>query len=256
MTADDGPVVGGREQPPATGCIAEIKPRALADVTGTIKSRHALALAGTPACRYVLADETGELDLLFLGRVEIAGLEPGRRCRAEGRTAVRDGRIVIWNPRYRLLPAESGWQRGPDESRSGQGPGSQARVLVADGDQATRELLRRCLPVAGYLVDLAATGADALELVRRDPDLIILDAELPDLDTLTTIGKIQAQSTAPILVLAAPTAPVTPAEALAAGASECMTKPVDVTLLLAWMGRTRVWACRHQLSASRTPVRR
>jgi hypothetical protein len=115
MTADDGPVLGGREQPPATGRIAEVTPGAPADVAGTIQSWHAMALAGTPACRYVLADETGELDLLFLGRVEIAGFEPGRRCRVEGRAVIRDDRIVIWNPRYQLLPAEAGRQGAPDQ---------------------------------------------------------------------------------------------------------------------------------------------
>jgi hypothetical protein len=115
LTSYDGPVVGGHEQPPATGCIAEVKPRALADVTGTIRSWHAMALTGTPACRYVLADETGELDLLFLGRVEVAGLEPGRRCRVAGRAAIRDDRIVIWNPRYWLIPAEAERERAYDQ---------------------------------------------------------------------------------------------------------------------------------------------
>lgn len=117
MTANGGPVAVGREQPPATGCIAEVEPRALADVTGTIRSWHAMALAGTPACRYVLADETGELDLLFLGRVKVAGLEPGRRCRAEGRASIRDDRIVIWNPRYLLFPAEAGLESDADQLR-------------------------------------------------------------------------------------------------------------------------------------------
>jgi CheY-like chemotaxis protein len=64
-----------------------------------------MSIAGTPACRYTLTDGTGELDLLFLGRVEIAGIRSGRRCRAVGTVARRDDRLVLWNPRYWLEPA-------------------------------------------------------------------------------------------------------------------------------------------------------
>ena len=66
-----------------------------------------MTIGSGPACRYTLADETGEVDLLFLGRVVVAGLEPGSRCSAEGTAADRDGRLVIWNPRYQLYPVDS-----------------------------------------------------------------------------------------------------------------------------------------------------
>jgi hypothetical protein len=65
-----------------------------------------MALRGCPACRYALADGTGELDLIFLGRVEVRGLEKGRGCTAAGMAATWDGRIVLWNPRYQLAPAD------------------------------------------------------------------------------------------------------------------------------------------------------
>ena len=85
--------------------IGEILPQDRVAVTGVVRSFEALSIGGCPACRYTLADETGEVDLMFLGRVMIAGLEPGWRCGAEGTAADRDGRLVIWNPRYRLHPA-------------------------------------------------------------------------------------------------------------------------------------------------------
>jgi hypothetical protein len=94
--------------------IGEVRPRELVTVQGIIRKSTAMALRGCPACRYALTDGTGELDLIFLGRVEVGGLEAGRECQAEGRAAVRDDRIVLWNPRYRLMPrdgddAEARW---------------------------------------------------------------------------------------------------------------------------------------------------
>jgi hypothetical protein len=87
--------------------MADLVPQARADVTGVISSMRAMSLGGSPACRYALTDGTGELDLLFMGRVQIAGMECGRRCRAVGTVSRRDDRLVLWNPRYWLDPADS-----------------------------------------------------------------------------------------------------------------------------------------------------
>jgi RecG-like helicase len=85
--------------------IGDIRPQDHVRVTGVIRSKAAMAISGCPACRYTLADRTGEVDLLFLGRVLIAGLETGVTCIAEGRAAARDGSVVIWNPRYEVVAA-------------------------------------------------------------------------------------------------------------------------------------------------------
>jgi hypothetical protein len=105
MTDLAGPQTSGKGQPAAR--IADLVPQGQADVTGVISSMRAMSLAGTPACRYALTDGTGELDLLFMGRVQIAGMECGRRCRAVGTVSRRDDRLVLWNPRYWLDPADS-----------------------------------------------------------------------------------------------------------------------------------------------------
>jgi hypothetical protein len=86
--------------------IDQVRPQEWVEVEGEIRSSTAMALRGCPACRCTIADGTGELDLMFLGRVTMPGLEPGRRCSAEGMAARRDDRIVIWNPRYWLAAAE------------------------------------------------------------------------------------------------------------------------------------------------------
>lgn len=94
-------------------------------VSGVIRRYRAMALSGTPACSYALADGTGEIDLLFVGRISVAGLYPGRHCSAAGVAAVRDGRFVLWNPRYSLQPAGT----------FGQGPGEAASQHAPDADR-------------------------------------------------------------------------------------------------------------------------
>jgi hypothetical protein len=86
--------------------IGDIRPQQRVLVTGVITAAAAMSISGCPACRYTLKDETGEVDLLFLGRVVVAGLELGRGCTAEGAVAERDGALVVWNPRYQLLAAD------------------------------------------------------------------------------------------------------------------------------------------------------
>ncbi len=91
-----------RPSAPEPRLIGEVRSQQHVAVSGVIRSSTAMALRGCPACRYRLADGTGDLDLMFLGRITVPGLVPGRRCRAEGTAATRDGRIVLWNPRYQV----------------------------------------------------------------------------------------------------------------------------------------------------------
>jgi hypothetical protein len=86
--------------------IGAARQQAKVDVRGVIRSVDTVSLGGIPSCRCTLADDTGEIDLLFLGRAAVAGLEPGRRCRAVGTAAARGHRAVLWNPRYWLEPPD------------------------------------------------------------------------------------------------------------------------------------------------------
>jgi len=87
---------------PEVTSIGRARQQAKVDVRGIIRAVDAVSLGGVPACRCALADDSGEIDLMFLGRAAVAGLEPGRRCRAVGTVAARDHRAVLWNPRYWL----------------------------------------------------------------------------------------------------------------------------------------------------------
>jgi hypothetical protein len=103
MAQLERPTAAREIRPPLITTIGEIRPQDRVLITGVIRSKAAMSISGFPACRYTLADETGEADLLFLGRVLIAGLDTGLHCVAEGRAAARDGRVVVWNPRYEVL---------------------------------------------------------------------------------------------------------------------------------------------------------
>src|SRR6202043_3513621 len=59
------------------------------------------------AYRCVLADGTGELDLLFLGRAAIGGGAAGVRGRGAGGVTAREGRLAVWNPRYQVQPTDA-----------------------------------------------------------------------------------------------------------------------------------------------------
>jgi hypothetical protein len=91
---------------PEVTSIGGVRQQAKVDVRGVIRSVDAVSVGGTPTFRCALGDDTGQIDLLFLGRAAVAGLEPGRRCRAVGTVATRDDRAVLWNPRYWLEPPD------------------------------------------------------------------------------------------------------------------------------------------------------
>jgi two-component system, OmpR family, sensor histidine kinase KdpD len=86
--------------------ISDVRGQDRVTLVGTVISVQVIAVGSSTACRCVLADSTGELDLIFLGRTAIAGLVAGIRCTIHGVVAERGDRLAIWNPRWRVLPAE------------------------------------------------------------------------------------------------------------------------------------------------------
>lgn len=87
--------------------VRDLPDRAPAVVCGTIRTTTLRPRAGTPALVAEVYDGTGVLTVVWLGRRSIAGIEAGRRIRVHGRVAHRDGRPVVFNPRYELLPGAS-----------------------------------------------------------------------------------------------------------------------------------------------------
>jgi RecG-like helicase len=74
-------------------------------VVGRIRSVVYTPSETVPTLEAKLYDGTDTLDLVWLGRRRIAGIEPGRRVVARGRVGEHNGRLAIYNPWYELLPA-------------------------------------------------------------------------------------------------------------------------------------------------------
>src|SRR5690606_10362256 len=95
-----------REDARTAGCqsLADVTDRALVRVRGTLQSVTLRPRTVMPALEAELFDGTGQVTLVWLGRRRIAGVSSGRQVVASGRIATVDGRRVIFNPRYELLP--------------------------------------------------------------------------------------------------------------------------------------------------------
>ncbi|MGA7971465.1 MAG: response regulator transcription factor [Pseudolabrys sp.] len=117
-------------------------------------------------------------------------------------------------------------------------------VLVIDDEPPIRKLLRMGLATEGYEVLEAPNGKCALDLMARQPDVIILDLGLPDMQGLDLLRMLRAQSEgAAIVVLSSRGDEPGKVEALDSGADDYVTKPFGMNELLARMRA----ALRHQL---------
>jgi len=113
---------------------------------------------------------------------------------------------------------------------------SKVTVLVIEDDPQIRRFLRATLSSQGYRLLEAPTGEEGLALAAsHQPDLIILDLGLPDLDGLTIARRVREWSTLPIVVLSARGQERDKIAALDAGADDYVTKPFGVGELMARM---------------------
>ncbi|WP_433747250.1 response regulator [Paenibacillus amylolyticus] len=107
-------------------------------------------------------------------------------------------------------------------------------ILVVEDDKPIRKLITTTLETQGYKYHTAETGqASILEAVSRQPDLMILDLGLPDMDGVDIIKKLRAWSNMPIIVVSARSEDRDKIDALDAGADDYLTKPFSVEELLA-----------------------
>ena len=118
------------------------------------------------------------------------------------------------------------------------------KVLAIDDEPPIRKLLRMGLSTQGYEVLEASNGKNALELLAQNPDLVILDLGLPDMQGLDLLRTIRARNErVPIVVLSSRGDEGAKVEALDLGADDYLTKPFGMDELLARMRA----ALRHQL---------
>jgi two-component system KDP operon response regulator KdpE len=118
------------------------------------------------------------------------------------------------------------------------------RVLVIDDEPPIRKLLRMGLGTQGYETLEAANGKAGLEMLAQNPDLVILDLGLPDVDGLELLRMIRGRNERiPIVVLSSRGDEAGKVEALDLGADDYVPKPFGMAELLARMRA----ALRHQL---------
>ena len=123
-------------------------------------------------------------------------------------------------------------------------------VLVIEDEPQIRRFLRATLPAHGYRLLEAGTAQDGLtQAAMHQPELIILDLGLPDLDGLEVTRRLREWTTVPILVLSARGQETDKVVALDAGADDYLTKPFGTQELLA---RMRV-ALRHAAHLRQEP---
>ena len=121
-----------------------------------------------------------------------------------------------------------------------------SKVLIIDDEPPIRKLLRMGLTTQGYQIIEAPNGKMGMELLKEEPDLIILDLGLPDIQGHELLRMIRARSeSVPIVVLSSRGDEAGKVQALDHGADDYVTKPFGMEELLARMRA----AMRHQLQA-------
>lgn len=121
-----------------------------------------------------------------------------------------------------------------------------SKVLIIDDEPPIRKLLRMGLTTQGYQIIEAPNGKTGMELLKEEPDLIILDLGLPDIQGHELLRMIRARSeSVPIVVLSSRGDEAGKVQALDYGADDYLTKPFGMEELLARMRA----ALRHQLQA-------
>lgn len=108
------------------------------------------------------------------------------------------------------------------------------RILVVDDDSVLQRTLRINLRARGHEVILAGTGQDAVRLFYDEqPDLVILDLGLPDLDGVEVLRRLRKRSPVPVIVLSARQQADDKVEALDEGADDYVSKPFNIDELMA-----------------------
>ncbi|MGE3707418.1 MAG: putative bifunctional diguanylate cyclase/phosphodiesterase [Vicinamibacterales bacterium] len=110
-------------------------------------------------------------------------------------------------------------------------------LLVVDDDEFNRDMLARRLNLHGYETTTAASGAEALQLIRSRPfDAVLLDVQMPGMsgyDVLRDVRRDRSSGELPVLMVTAKDRSEDIVEALALGANDFIGKPVDLPVALA-----------------------
>lgn len=127
-------------------------------------------------------------------------------------------------------------------------------ILVVEDDAPVRNLIGTTLKTHGYDYITATNGENAvMQASSNNPNVVLLDLGLPDIDGVDVIKKIRTWSEMPIIVISARAEDQDKIDALDAGADDYLTKPFSVQELLARIRVTerRLSQCNRRTSPSR-----
>ena len=112
------------------------------------------------------------------------------------------------------------------------------KILVIDDDTAVTDLLSVLLRSQGFDITATNNSSDGLSYVsEHEPDLIILDLMMPEIDGWEVCRSVRTYSQVPIIVLSALNDPSMVASVLDAGADDYLTKPTPSRVLVAHINR-------------------
>lgn len=107
------------------------------------------------------------------------------------------------------------------------------RILIVDDEPEVVKMLQSFLFRNGYQVSFAMEGAEAIQKAREQPDLILLDINMPQMDGIEICKMIRSQVTCPILFLTARSQDADKIEGFAAGGDDYIVKPFSLAELKA-----------------------
>ena len=107
------------------------------------------------------------------------------------------------------------------------------RILVVDDNRDIVELVQRVLRIEGHEVVIARDGLEAIQQdLATQPDLIVLDVNLPIFDGWEVCRRIKARRTVPVILLTVRSERVDIEQSRDAGADAHLLKPFDITVFL------------------------
>ena len=107
-------------------------------------------------------------------------------------------------------------------------------VFVVDDEAAAREMVGDYLKMHGYRVTLCDGGASLRKCLRQgDPDLIVLDLNMPEEDGLSIVRDLKSRSSVPVIMLTATASPIDRVVGLELGADDYIAKPCELRELVA-----------------------
>jgi CheY-like chemotaxis protein/CBS domain-containing protein len=131
--------------------------------------------------------------------------------------------------------------------------GSRITILLVDDEPRFRSSTEKILGRRGFATMAAATGAEALQRLGDNPDVVILDIKMPGMDGLTALRELKRRAPdVPVIMLSGHGSEDAARIALRDGAFDFLAKPCDIDLLTAKIQE----ACRHGRTAGPAPESR